>query len=410
VQPAGDDRRQVGRYRRNVRLLFGSLSARSFWGARMRLDDLALALAVGCLQLGVTALAATHRSHPGVGPVTVLLLAVGPLALVVRRRWPAAVLAIAFSVALVYSALDLWPRGLVFPALVVAFWQAMSGGRRFAGWLSLVGGYLVFVVLLPATGAQAWPSAAWASGIAAWMLLLGASAELLRVWRQRARERAAAQAAELRRLAGEERLRIARDLHDVLAHNLSLINVQAGVALHLVDERPEQSRAALAAIKQASKDALEEVRSVLEVLRHPDEPAPRAPAPGTERFDELIARTRATGLPIDARLDQIPKGLPEGVDRAAYRIVQEALTNVTRHAPGAATHVRVHRNGGYLLVEVTNGPAASGDLSGARNGAAGSGIRGMRERVRALGGEVEVGPQPAGGFRVQARLPLEPAR
>jgi signal transduction histidine kinase len=124
----------------------------------------------------------------------------------------------------------------------------------------------------------------------------------------------------------------------------------------------------------------------------------------------LIARTRATGLPIDARVDRLPRGLPEGVDRAAYRIVQEALTNVTRHAPGATTHVRLHRDGRYLLVEVANGPAASGDVTSARNGAAGSGIRGMRERVRALGGEVDVGPQPAGGFRVQARLPLEPAR
>jgi signal transduction histidine kinase len=196
-------------------------------------------------------------------------------------------------------------------------------------------------------------------------------------------------------------MRIARELHDVLAHNISLINVQAGVALHLMDEQPGQSRSALAAIKQASNDALGELRSVLDVLRQGDEAPPRAPASGLAQLDSLVAGAGATGLEVRTRVEGTPRPLPAGTDLAAFRIVQESLTNVTRHA-GPATATVLVRYGDDLTVQVDDdgrGPEAAGGP--------GNGIRGMRERVAALGGELTTGPRPDGGFRVLARLPLD---
>jgi signal transduction histidine kinase len=212
-------------------------------------------------------------------------------------------------------------------------------------------------------------------------------------------------AEEARRRAGEERMRIARELHDVLAHNISLINVQAGVALHLMDEQPGQSRTALQAIKQASNDALDELRSVLDVLRQGDEAPPRSPASGLAELDSLVAGVSATGLEVRTRVEGVPRPLPAGADLAAYRIVQEALTNVTRHAGPASATVLVRYGQGDLTVQVDDdgrGPSATRSPGG-------NGIRGMRERMAALGGELSAGPRPGGGFRVQARFPLDHA-
>jgi signal transduction histidine kinase len=222
--------------------------------------------------------------------------------------------------------------------------------------------------------------------------------------RQRRQAAERTQAEEARRRAGEERLRIARELHDVLAHNISLINVQAGVALHLMDEQPGQSRTALVAIKQASNDALGELRSVLDVLRQGDEAPPRAPASGLAQLDSLVAGAGATGLEVRTRVEGLPRPLPAGTDLTAFRIVQESLTNVTRHAGPASATVLVRYGPDDLTVRVDDdgrGPAAA---AGPGNG---NGIRGMRERVAALGGELTTGPRPGGGFRVQARLPID---
>lgn len=274
------------RYRQRVSSRLPSTWLRPDGSALLRRWNVAVASGVAVVQVGVAAVAATHHRHH-TGPfnaITVALLAAGPVALLARRREPAAVLGFSFAVALAYSLADYYPRGLVFPAVIVAFWVVMIAGRRRLGWVSIAAGYLLFVVLVPATGAQPWPGLAWAIGIAAWMLLLAAVAELVRIRRERGVQAATARSEQSRRVAGEERLRIARELHDVLAHNLSLINVQAGVALHLVDERPEQTRAALSAIKHASKEALGELRSVLDVLRTPDERAPKTPTDGLDRL------------------------------------------------------------------------------------------------------------------------------
>lgn len=209
----------------------------------------------------------------------------------------------------------------------------------------------------------------------------------LRATEQRAVEAERTREEEARRRASEERLRIARELHDVLAHNISLINVQSGVALHLIDERPEQARTALVAIKQASKDALREVRSTLGALREVDEEPPRSPTPSLARLDDLAARVAVAGLEVRTRVAGEARPLPAGVDLAAFRIVQEALTNVARHAGPATATVQVTYGERDLTVQVDDdGGGAPGEAA-----PGGSGILGMRERAAALGGELEAG-------------------
>jgi signal transduction histidine kinase len=275
-----------------------------------------------------------------------------------------------------------------------------SGARRAAWGVALAGlaAYFALAALFDRVEPATPVSAAAHLG---WLLLVLAVSEIAMAGRQRRLEAERSQAEEARRQAGEERLRIARELHDVLAHNISLINVQAGVALHLMDEQPGQSRSALQAIKQASNDALGELRSVLDVLRLGDERPPRSPAPGLANLRSLVAGAGATGLEVRTRVEGTPRPVPAGVDLAAFRIVQEALTNVTRHAGPASATVLLGYGSDDLTVQVDDdgrGPAASGGD--------GNGIRGMRERVVALGGELAAGPRPGGGFRVQARLPL----
>lgn len=197
---------------------------------------------------------------------------------------------------------------------------------------------------------------------------------------------------EARRRATDERLRIARELHDVIGHHLSLINVQASAALHRPD--PIRSQEALTAIKQTSKATLTELRTTLGILRQPGE------APSLNRLDDLVTMAGRSGLDISTELTEV-RALPPEVDQAAYRIVQEALTNVTRHAAATAVIVRVRPDNNDVLVEIED------DGTGAP-GAPGNGILGMGERARALGGSLATGPRPEGGFRVSARLPMRP--
>ncbi|MFE3288253.1 sensor histidine kinase, partial [Streptomyces sp. NPDC059233] len=218
---------------------------------------------------------------------------------------------------------------------------------------------------------------------------------------QWARERAERTAAERRRV-GEERLRIARELHDVLAHSISVINVQAGVGLALLDTDPEQARTALTTIKAASKEALGEVRQVLDTLRAPGD-APRTPAPGLGRLPELVEQAAAAGLGVDVTVEGPPQPLAPGMDLAAFRIVQEALTNVVRHSGSRTARVRVGWRPGVLELRVDDDGPPTGDPAGG----SGNGLIGMRERASALGGAIEAGPRPDGGFGVVARLPLK---
>jgi signal transduction histidine kinase len=202
---------------------------------------------------------------------------------------------------------------------------------------------------------------------------------------------------------------VARELHDVVSHSIAMINFRAGVALHVIDRRPEEARTALEAIRLGSAGAMQELRAALGVLREPGGRS-RAPLPGLGQVGQLVAGVAGAGQAVELAVEGDPGELPPAVDLAAYRVVQESLTNVVRHAGPAAATVRVAYGPSEVLVEVTDDGQGPAPVSGRRSGDAdpqvrGSGIAGMRERVAAAGGELEAGPRPGGGFRVAARLP-----
>lgn len=378
-------------------------------------QDLVLAGVVLVLQLGLSAAAGHHhQSHTHVHGAEWLLLMIGPLALLGRRRSPVAVLWITFVVAM----LGPTETRFAYFSLIVAFFLAAIDGHRQAAWTAIVVGYVSSLWLTPLMWRQSLASLDGALILGGWLAVLVVAAEVVRLRRERLAELRAARALEERRRASEERLLMARDLHDVIGHNISLINVQAAVGLDLMDTQPEQARAALGAIKAASKDALGELRTMLATLRQDGDAAPRAPAPGLERLGELIALTQAAGIRVTIKAPSPRAALPVPVDLAAYRIVQESLTNVARHAPGASVTVWIGYEPDALSVEIVDTGAAPGAVAtgaagataGAGAGSSGTGIAGMRERALALGGELEAGPLPAGGFRVTARLPLEAGR
>jgi signal transduction histidine kinase len=425
-QPARRPARTPGRARR----LPGGLDGRR---------DLALPAGLLILQLaGGLAQAASHRGHPaGLGPADWILLVAGPAALVLRRRYPVAVLWIALAATLTPSG-----ASSANLSLIVAFFAAAAGGHRRAAWAAIVVGYASAVWLAPLAFGNPVGSAQFALLLLGWLAGLVLAAEAVRLTRERAAGARAARQLDARRAASEERLQMARDLHDVIGHNISLINVQAGVGLDLWDSQPEQARAALAAIRAVSKDALGELRTMLAALREDGEDAPRAPAPGLDRLPDLIAVTGAAGLSVRSETSGQPGPLPAAIDLAAYRVIQESLTNVARHAGPATATVRLTYAPGWLDIEVTDdGQGGAGDGAGlaaapgraaagagARPGSGGpgvggtsraagvplpgtgSGIAGMRERAAAVGGRLDAGPRPGGGFAVTARLPLGGAR
>jgi signal transduction histidine kinase len=367
-----------------------------------RRHDVGVAVRVGAIQLVGTLFAARGQAGEGRRSLDVLaiaLLCAGPAALIFRRRRPVAVLVAVLIVTWVYYLFD-YAYGPAFLSLIVAFYTAITRGHRRAAWAAAVVGYGTHLVVRHPEY-----SLAHAGALAAWLLVVLIGSEVAGARRERAAQEARSRQEEARRRASEERLRIARELHDVVAHNISLINVQAGVALHLLDDQPEQARSALAAIKKASKEALGELRSVLDVLRQVDDEAPRAPTAGLDDLDGLVARTAAAGVDVRVEVEGTRRRLPSGVDLTAYRIVQEALTNVVRHAGAAAATVRLSFDDGQLTVQVDDdGRGATATVAG--TGGGGNGIPGMRERVAALGGQLEAGPRPEGGFRVRAHLPL----
>ncbi|CAM5595832.1 sensor histidine kinase [Streptomyces fumanus] len=335
-----------------------------------------------------------------------LLLLAGALPLW-RRRHPVAVAFGTAAVVLVYLGAG-YPYGPVLFAVAVACFGAVVAGHRRAAWAAaglLWAGHVLIAHWLyrwlPPTGDTA---ASWGQEavVAAWAVAVVAVSELARVRREQGARDRAERARAARRRADAERLRIARELHDVLAHSLSVINVQAGVGLALLDSDPEPARAALRTIKAQSKEALGEVRQVLDTLRAPGD-APRAPAPGLDRLPELVEQAAAAGLAVAVR--GRPPRLPPGTDLAAFRIVQEALTNVVRHSASRHARVRLDAAGGALRLRVDDdGPPAGADAGGGGNG-----LAGMRERAAALGGTIEAGPRPDGGFRVLAVLPVAAA-
>lgn len=338
-----------------------------------------------------------------------LLLLLGPALLVVRHRYPVAVVYAVSAVTLVYLGAG-YPYGPVFVCLAVACFAAVVSGHRKAAWGAvallwtghlLIGHWLYRWLPPPGAGPAAWQQEL---GITAWVLAMLAVFELVRVRREQWSRERSERAAAARRRADEERLRMARELHDVLAHSISVINVQAGVGLALLDTDPEQARTALTTIKAASKEALGEVRQVLDTLRAPGA-APRAPAPGLDRLPDLLEQAAATGLTVATATEGRARALPPGAGLAAFRILQEALTNVVRHSGSRTARIRLTWLPDTLELRVDDDGPATGNPAGG----SGNGLAGMRERAAAIGGTIEAGPRPDGGFRVIARLPLKAA-
>ncbi|MBO0821699.1 MAG: sensor histidine kinase, partial [Nocardiopsaceae bacterium] len=359
-----------------------------------------VAAVVAAVQVGSAYAGASHHQAPA-GPGAVALLAAGGVVLAGRRRFPAVTLAATYVTVAVFIVTG--QRGSPgWLGSTIAFCTAIYLGRRGAAVAFLVACYAT-ALWGPMLAGQPGPRVIFAESLGAGLAFLLAVAELIRLWRQRAAAVEQRRREEARRRASEERLRIARDLHDVVAHSISVINVQASTALHLMDRQPDRARSALVTINQVSKQALVEVRSVLGVLRSDgDEPAPRAPSATLAQLDALVRGASAAGLAVEVTVDGEESPLPAGVSLAAYRIVQEALTNSARHSGGGRAEVRVRRGERELVIDVDDDGPADGESPAAP----GNGIIGMTERAHALGGTLRAGPRPEGGFRVSARLPL----
>lgn len=368
--------------------------------------DAALAVLVAAAVLLSVLLSSAVEQH-ALRPFDVLVVLGTCAVLVLRRRFPVPVALLALLGCAVYYPLSA-ADGPLLLAFAVALCTVAAEGRTAVAVLLAVVAMLLVGYGEVGSGQRHLDDTSLYL-FAGWLVAAVAIGGLVRNRRaylneaeQRMRAVAREKEEEARSRAGEERLRIARELHDVLGHHLSLINVQAGAALHRIDADPAQARSALSSIKQASKEALQDLRATIGVLRQVDEAAPTAPAPGLARVDDLVAQARATGLAVHVQTDGEARPLPPEVDLAGYRIVQEALTNVTRHAGARTACVRISYTGHDVGVQIDD------DGTGApeRDAGRGNGIRGMEERARALGGEFSAGPRESGGFRVRARLPL----
>ncbi|WP_443069015.1 sensor histidine kinase [Streptomyces sp. NBC_01278] len=378
-------------------------------------------LALGALvSMVVGSFADPHGAHgPTFGtrtpePFSLLLMVLGAAALVFRRRRTRTVLAVTIGLCLLELTTG-EPRAPVAMSTVIALYTLASRTDRPTTWriavLTMAG--LTGVAML--AGPLPW-YAQENIGIFAWTGMAAAAGDAVRsrrafvdAIRERAERAERTREEEARRRVAEERLRIARDLHDVVAHHIALVNVQAGVAAHVMDKRPDQAKEALAHVRDASRSALNELRATVGLLRQSGDPeAPTEPAPGLAVLDELVDTFRHAGLPVKVmvELGRERDPLPAAVDLAAYRVIQEALTNVRKHAgPEVRTEVSVVRVGTSVEVTVLDdgGTAEVAEDDGAGGG---HGLLGMRERATALGGSCFTGPRFGGGYRVHAVLPV----
>ncbi|MFF0850490.1 sensor histidine kinase [Streptomyces sp. NPDC003280] len=366
-------------------------------GVRTWVGDWVLAVGVTAALL-VTGLSgqrsATDLALPGYA-----LLTVGGLALVARRRVPIAVLAVTGLCAVGYQA-----DGFDVPAVAYLFavYAAVREGHRTV----TVAASVVMLALLPlaalASGlhdtGEAFARARGALELA-WLIAAGAAGEALRQAERRADEAERTREETARRRADEERLRIARELHDSLTHQISVIKVQAEVAVHVARRRSEEVPPSLLAIQEAGREASRELRATLEALRDDDTAPPR----GLDDVPELVERARTLGLNATLTIEGQRPGMPAAVDRTVYRIVQESLTNVARHADAATASVRIDCRPDALAIRVDD----DGRATPAADPVPGLGLLGMRERVTALGGRLRAGPRSGGGFTVQAELPVD---
>ncbi|WAU78954.1 sensor histidine kinase [Streptomyces sp. Qhu-G9] len=352
-------------------------------------------------------------------PITLLLC----LVIALRRRMPEAMLLLAVTMGAAQLLLDMEMAPADFALLVITYTVA-SNGTGWASRLALTAG------LCAAPLAQLrWPEDQVGAGgqiaivifqtvpfALAWVL--GDSLRTRRAYFAQLEERAARlekeREAQAKVAVAAERARIARELHDVVAHNVSVMVVQADGAAYVLDSAPDQARKALETISGTGRQALAEMRRLLGVLRTGEhqESGEYVPQPDVEQLDDLIEQCRTSGLPVDFKIEGTPRPLPSGVELTAYRIVQEALTNTRKHGgPNAGASVRlVYFDDGLGLLVEDDGKGAPHELyeEGGVDGQ-GHGLIGMRERIGMVGGTLDAGPRPGGGFRISALLPLKPA-
>jgi signal transduction histidine kinase len=359
--------------------------------------DWAIAAGVAAILL-VTGLSGQH-SATNLDLLGYALLTVGGLALAARRRAPVPVLAVTGLCAVGYQA-----AGFDVPAVAYLF----------AVYAAVREGHRIITAAASVTMLAALPLAALASGVAgtgeafaqargalelAWLIAAGAAGEALRQAERRADEAERTREETARRRADEERLHIARELHDSLTHQISIIRVQADVAVHVARKRGEQVPEALLAIREAGREATRELRATLEALRDDDPAPPR----GLDDVPQLVERARTIGLDATLTIEGQQHGVPAAVDRTAYRIVQESLTNIAQHAGAATASVRIDCRPDALAIRIEDDGKATPDSAPTP----GVGLLGMRERVTALGGRLRAEPRGEGGFTVQAELPVD---
>lgn len=340
-----------------------------------------------------------------------------------RRKAPEKMLLLAILVGVVQLVFDVRPGIADFAMLVITYTVA-TVGERWASRLALVcslSAAALSQLRWEAEPGGSWPQVVFVTIIMtvpfvlAWVL--GDSLRTRRAYFDQLEERAARlereREAQSKVAVAAERARIARELHDVVAHNVSVMVVQADGAAYVMDTAPDQAKQALETISSTGRQALAEMRRLLGVLRTGDAPesGEYVPQPDVEQIEDLVAQVRQTGLAVDFKVEGTPRPLPSGVELTAYRVVQEALTNTRKHGgPDAGASVRlVYFDDGLGLLIEDDGRGAAHELyeDGGADGA-GHGMIGMRERVGMVGGTLDAGPRPGGGFRISALLPLKP--
>ncbi|TPQ23318.1 sensor histidine kinase [Streptomyces sporangiiformans] len=381
-------------------------------GRRPRVVDAVMGLALfGCAAVGASI------NIPGVDqprqtwPAD-LLAAISCVALLKGRSHPRAVALVTVCTVTTGALGYLLTPLLLAPLMLALYWVAAGVDPRTTRVYGLVITAMVVITAVldkPTTEMLMLRTI----GPVLWLLLPlvgGSRARLSHAYLESVQARAAhaerTREEEARLRVAEERMRIARELHDVVAHHMAVANAQAGTAAHLAPTHPEQSQQILAALSGTTSSALLELRATVGVLRHADDPDsdPLQPAPGLDRLPELISACESAGLEVIVTTEGDSRPLSPGVDLTAYRIIQEALTNATKHASDRAAHVKLTYSGSCLLITVTNdGIATAPTVPGG-----GFGLMGMRERAHSVGGDLHAGPRPEGGFEVTTSLPLHP--
>ncbi|TDC50841.1 sensor histidine kinase [Jiangella ureilytica] len=391
---------------------------KTFARLRMSLPDVGIALFLLFICIaGTHGASAADDAGRDADALAYGLVVLATLPFVLRRRYPRTVLVVSGAAVLSYLTAGYAYGPIMFTILVVSFTFGYELPLRTA--VRWIGGYWVLIAVVSVSrlideSGDFWrqASAGTIGSLAAFAAPLAIGAAL----KTRRESQADVRAALARRAVSEERLRMAQELHDSVGHGLAVIAMQAGVALHVLDRNPEKVRAALEAIRDTSRSSLDGLRAELQVLRSPvTDAAPRRPVAGLSEVGVLLDRIRAGGVEVTADLSGADADLPPDVDVAAYRIVQESLTNVLRHAAATRAEVSIRRSAGELLLDVSdNGvgggvgaaPGTEPRLTPSSPDGSGTGIAGMRARAEALGGRLQAGPRAGGGFAVHARLPL----